>query len=376
MAKIVLAPNAFKGTLTAAEVAAAMAEGVRAARPDAEIVSLPLSDGGDGFLDVVLAARGGERFRTCVTDPLGREIEAEFAIVPALDAAVVESALASGLALLRPDERDPMVATSRGTGELIRAALAHRPRHLLVGLGGSATVDGGVGAAAALGLRFLDASGEEIADGGGALAGIRAIRYAGRDPALKGVKIAALCDVANPLLGPEGAARVYGPQKGATPDQVERLEAGLSHLADGIQSKLLIDVREVEGAGAAGGLGAGLLGFLGARLLPGGVAVLELVGLHEHLADADLVLTGEGRIDAQTGFGKVPVAVAMTCADAGVPCVAIAGSVAEGHEMLLDHGLSEIVPLCRGGVTEEEAMARGPELLAAATREVIEKRLA
>lgn len=369
--KIVLAPNAFKGSLTAMQAASAMEQGIRTAFPEADILKVPVADGGDGLAEVLIDALEGEARIATVRGPLGGSVRATLCHVPALGLAVVEMAVASGLALLAPQDRNPALTTSYGTGELIRAALELGARHVVVGIGGSATNDGGVGMAAALGVRFLDAAGNDVAPIGGALSEIRRIDPSALDPRLVTVRCEAICDVDNPLLGPRGAAQVYGPQKGASPAQVEELEAGLAHLADVIASDLGLDVRDMPGAGAAGGLGAGLHAFLGAELRRGVELVLDLVGLDEQLAGADLVITAEGQIDYQTAFGKAPAGVAQRAKAQGIPCLAIAGGIGERITDLHQIGIDAVFSLCPGPISLEQAMEAGPALLQAATEQVV-----
>ena len=369
--KIVLAPNAFKGSMSAMQAALAMEQGVRAAFPGAEVCKVPVADGGDGLAEVLIDALNGEARVFTVRGPLDEPVQAALCQVPALGLAAVEMAVASGLALLAPQDRDPTRTTTYGTGELIRAALDLGARRIVVGIGGSATTDGGIGMAAALGVRFLDAAGEPVAPVGGALGQIRRIDASGLDPRLAGVRCEAICDVENPLVGPQGAAATYGPQKGATPAQVASLDAGLAHLADCIAADLGLEVRDLAGAGAAGGLGAGLHAFLGAELRRGVDLVLDLVGLDAQLAGADLVLTAEGQIDYQTAFGKAPAGVAERAKALGIPCVAIAGGIGERIAALHPIGIDAVFSLCPGPMTLEQAMAQGPRLLAATTEQVV-----
>jgi len=369
--KIVVAPNAFKGCLTASEAARAMAAGIRKACPAAEIVLVPVADGGDGLVDVATGALGGELHRFTVTGPLFEKLQAPLCFLETERFAAVEMALASGLALVKPEHRDPTRTTTIGTGELIAAALDLGATRIGVGIGGSATTDGGIGMAAALGVRFLDENGEDVQPVGGDLGRIRHIDVSNRDPRLQKVRIEAVCDVDNPLFGPNGAAHVYGPQKGATPAQVEALDAGLANLAGVIQRDLGSEVRELRGAGAAGGLGAGLHAFLGAELKRGVDLVLDLVGLDAQLAGAELVLTGEGQIDFQTAFGKAPAGVGAAAKRRGIPCVAIAGSVGEGIDDLIDVGIIAVFSLCRGPITLEDAMSRASALLFESTSQII-----
>ncbi|MCB1967888.1 MAG: glycerate kinase [Candidatus Accumulibacter sp.] len=369
--KIVLAPNAFKGSLSAMAAAVVMEQGVRAAFPEAEIIKVPVADGGDGLTEVLIDALDGAARVVTVRGPLNEPVRARLCHVPALGLVAVEMAVASGLALLTPQERNPSLTTTYGTGELIRAALDLGVRHIVVGIGGSATNDGGVGMAAALGMRFLDVAGNPVPPVGGALGQIHRIDPSGLDPRLANLRCEAICDVDNPLVGPRGAAHVYGPQKGASPAQVEELDAGLAHLADVIASDLGLDVRDLPGAGAAGGLGAGLHAFLGAELRRGVDLVLDLVGLDAHLSGADLVITAEGQIDFQTAFGKAPAGVAQRAKLRGIPCMAIAGGIGERITDLHKIGIDAVFSLCHGPMTLKQAMEGGPSLLQAATEQVV-----
>jgi glycerate kinase len=325
--KIAIAPNAFKGTLTAAQAAACIERGLRRALPGLATVKIPLADGGDGTLPAIVEATGGKRVRCWVGDPLGRSIPSTFGVTGDGRTAVIEMALASGLALLKPGERNPLPTSSRGTGELIRAALDRRVTEIILGIGGSATNDGGAGLARALGVKFLDARNRELPEGGGALAKLARIDLTGLDARLKSTAISVACDVDNPLCGPRGAARVYGPQKGATPAMVRRLETGLKRLAAVIQRDAGVSVAHLPGAGAAGGLGAGLVALLGARLRPGADLVTQAIGLESKLAGCDLIITGEGRLDGQTACGKAPAGVARVARRLGIPVIAICGSL-------------------------------------------------
>lgn len=363
--RILLCPNAFKGSLTAMEAARAMAEGVT--RPgNFDTVCLPLADGGDGTLETLVEATGGTLHVVTVQDPLGRPVPAAWGRLGGAqsDTAVIEMAQASGLRLLHTEEYSPLHTSTFGTGALMRHALEAGCRKLLVGIGGSATNDGGAGMAQALGFRLLDAQGEELPPGGGALARLERIESDGsRLPEETEVIVA--CDVDNPLCGLEGAAAVYGPQKGATPAQVEELDAALTHYAAVLQHKFGRSVAEAPGAGAAGGLGAGLMAFCRARLQPGTEMVLETTGFDRQLQECDLVLTGEGRIDGQTTRGKVVAGVARRAKATGVPVVALAGSVAEGAEVQLRPvGLTAALSIVPGPLPVEEAMRTGYRLLA------------
>ncbi|NOQ45147.1 MAG: glycerate kinase [Desulfobulbaceae bacterium] len=369
--KIVIAPNAFKGSMTAAEAARAMATGIKKILPDAEVVQVPVADGGDGLVEIANQALQGEIRKLLVTGPCFDLVEAQFCLVPSMQFAAIEMALASGIVLLPNKQRDPTKTTTFGTGELIAAALDLGVRRIAVGIGGSATNDGGIGMAAALGVRFLNANGQAVKPVGGTLTDIRRIDMAGLDSRINDVRFEVVCDVDNPLIGPAGAAQVYGPQKGATPEQVKVLDQGLANLADVIASDLGFDVRNLAGAGAAGGLGAGLYAFLGAELKRGVDMVLNLVGLDEKLHGADLVLTGEGQIDSQTAFGKAPAGVAIAAEKQNIPCIAIAGSVGEQLDTLYPCGINAVFSLCPGPLSLDQAMNRGQQYLAGTTEQAV-----
>jgi glycerate kinase len=325
---VLVAPDSFKGSLTQAEVAAAIAAGVKRVLPGARITELPLSDGGEGWLETLVAADPGGRVESvAVSGPLGEAVDGRLGLVEGGRTAVVEVATASGLHLVDPTPATFRAATSRGSGELIRAALDAGATRVLVGLGGSATTDGGAGLGVALGVRLLDAAGEPVGSGGAALADVATVDLGGLDPRLGRVEVIAATDVDNPLLGPTGAAAVYGPQKGAWPADIGPVDAALANFADRVEVALGRELRSVPGAGAAGGLGFGLLAFSGARLLPGIEVALDLVGFDAALAGAYLVITGEGRIDLQTLRGKVLAGVAGRARAAGVPVYAIGGAV-------------------------------------------------
>ena len=337
--RVVVAPDKFKGTLTAERAAAAIVTGLKRARPDAEVVTLPVADGGEGTVEAVLAA-GGTRVTARVLGPTGQPVDADLALIGGT--AVVEMAQASGLRRLPGGVPAPRTATTYGTGQLIRAALDHQPRRLVLGIGGSATTDGGAGMAEALGVRFLDAEGKELPWGGAALLRLARVDTAGLDPRLAGVEVVVACDVDNPLVGPEGAAAVYGPQKGATPEDVLLLDSALRRYARVLAEDLGIDVAGRPGAGAAGGLGAGAMAFLGATMRPGIDLVLELVGFDQAVQGADLVVTGEGALDAQSLRGKAPLGVARAAAEHGVPVVALAGTVAVAAHQARAAGFEEV----------------------------------
>lgn len=361
--KIIVAPDSFKGSCDAGEAAAAIARGVRRALSGALVVEVPVADGGEGTVAAMVQATGGRLERRTVTGPLGEPVEAFFGLFG--ETAVIEMAAASGLPLVPTERRDPRITTTYGTGELIRAALAAGARQIIIGLGGSATNDGGAGMAQALGARLLDAAGRDLPPGGAALARLDRIDLTGFVD-LRGVQITVACDVDNPLIGPRGASAVFGPQKGATPEMVAELDQALARWA----SQLPVPVAELPGAGAAGGLAAGLVALCGATLRRGIDLVLEAVKFEEIAQGASLVITGEGRIDGQTLHGKVPYGVAQAAARAGAPTVALCGSVGPGAEALHDHGLAAIFSLVPGPVTLEEAMAGAPAMLERAAEEI------
>jgi glycerate 2-kinase len=342
---VVIAPDSFKGSLAADRVADALAEGLRRVRPEVEAVLRPIADGGEGT--VAAALRAGYRPRTVtVSGPDGRQVEATLALDGTT--AVVELATAAGLGLLRRPA--PTTATTRGVGELVRAALDGGVRRIVLGIGGSATTDGGAGMLQALGVRLLDTDGAELPPGGGALARLDRVDPAGLDPRLAGVEFVVASDVTNPLIGPDGAAAVFGPQKGATPEQVAELDAALARYARVLGRDLGTDPSRVRGAGGAGGTAAGALAVLGASVVSGAGLVCELVGLDEVLGGAVLAVTGEGALDEQTLSGKAPSEVARRAGEAGVPCVAVAGVVRLAAERLGEagfvaaHGLGEVEP--------------------------------
>jgi glycerate kinase len=358
--RILIAPQEFKGSLTAAEAAEAIAAGVRRGAPRAVLDVVPLSDGGPGLVDALAAAMGGTVVRTAVRDPLMRPIDATWARLPERTA-VIEMAAASGLSLLAADERDPLRATTFGSGELIRAALDAGCSTIIFGIGGSATVDAGAGAMQALGARLLDAEGAELPPGGAALARLARIDASGVDPRLAASTIRVAADVRNTLCGPHGAAAMYGPQKGASPDDVVTLEHALQRFAGVADEQFCVDVMTVEGGGAAGGLAAGLMLIAPVRIEPGFAIVAEAVDLERRIATADLVITGEGRLDDQSAFGKTCARVAEMARRHGKRVIVIAGSV-EAREATL-RMFDTVVSLTDGGVSIDDAMRDGARLL-------------
>ena len=356
--RIAIAPDSFKGTLSAAEAAKAMAAGLRRAIPRARFRLIPMADGGEGTVDAVIAATPGKWQRCRVHDPLGRMITARYGLIGGrAPRAVIEMAVASGLPLLQPCERNPLAAGTEGTGDLLRDLLHRGVRQILMGIGGSATNDGGTGMARALGVRFLDRRGRDLPRGGAALMALERIVPDGLDPRVRQVSIEVACDVTNPLWGPNGASAVYGPQKGATPVMVQQLDAGLKRLAQVAKLQLGVDVADVPGAGAAGGLGFGLMAFCGARLRRGVEMVAEAVELEAQFRGCDLVITGEGRIDGQTVNGKTPMGVARVAGRVGVPVIAICGCTGEGWENVHKVGIAAVFSATSCRLTEEEVVS-------------------
>jgi len=369
--KIVVAPNAFKGSLSAGEAADAMRSGILKALAAVEVRLVPVADGGDGLLQALAGPLQAGHVQQQVHGPLGEPVEAAFLYSAAHRLAVIEMATASGLALLDPAQLDAMHASSEGTGQLIRAALDLGARHIVLGIGGSATTDGATGLASALGMRFLDENGEALPGNGASLERIRRIDRSGVDERLAGVTLEVACDVDNPLLGGNGAARVYAPQKGASRDQIGRLERGLTNLADVIRQEFGLDVRELPGGGAAGGMGAGLRAFFGAELKPGADLVLELLQVEAEIAGADLVLTGEGRLDDQTRFGKAPGAIAALARRNNVPCIAVAGMLDQTAYTLNDAGFTAVFSLCPGPIPLADAVDNAARYLTLTTEQIM-----
>ncbi len=369
--KFVAAPNAFKESLSAPKVAESIAIGIHRVLPDAIVEQVPVADGGDGTAEALVAATGGRIMELTVTGPLGEPVEASYGLLGDGRTAVIEMALASGLHLVPQEKRNPMKTTTYGTGELIAAALDQGVEKVIVGIGGSATVDGGAGMAQALGCSLLDDSGCEIPRGGEGLARLSRIDLSRRHPALEKVETVVACDVDNPLTGPQGAPAVYGPQKGATPEMVRQLDADLGRYADVIKRDLEMEVDTVPGAGAAGGLGAGLMAFLGAKLRPGVDIVIEAARLEEKLQGANLVITGEGKLDRQTAFGKAPIGVARLAKKHGIPVVALSGSLGEGADELVEHGIDAVFTIVPGPVSLEEAMERAGEFIVKVVEQIM-----
>jgi glycerate kinase len=368
--KFVLAPDSFKESMTASQAVAAMRDGIHAVLPDAECVGVPMADGGEGTVDAVVDALGGHHVTVDAQDALGRTIRADYGYVPHRRLAVIEIAAASGLELIAPPDRDILRASTFGVGQLIRSALDHGASELIIGLGGSATNDAGTGMLTALGAVFAGADGRPLAPGGAALENLHRIDLDGLDPRLREIRIRVASDVTAPLLGPNGASAVFGPQKGATPTDVERLESALTRLVS-VTSAMLGEAHpERPGAGAAGGLGYALLEFLGAESKPGVEIVAETVNLEEALRGADWVFTGEGSVDAQTVLGKTPFGVAQVASRTGARVVIFAGRVAPDASVLLEHGVDRLVGITPEGTPLDEALRTGVQSLTRATAEV------
>jgi len=369
--KIVIAPDSFKGNLTASQVASFIEEGVRRVCPEAEILKVPMADGGEGTLQSLIDATGGRIVVEEVLGPLGQRVKAEYGILGDCETAVIEMAIASGLSLVPANRRNPLLTTTYGTGELIIAALNEGCRRIIVGIGGSATVDGGAGMAQALGAKLLNSQGAQIGFGGGSLPDLEKIDVSKIDPRANGVQIIVASDVKNPLLGSSGAASIYGPQKGATPDMVKTLEEGLRNFSAIIRRDLGKDIKDIPGAGAAGGLGAGFMAFLDAKVASGVDTVIEITRLAEKLKDTDLVITGEGRMDRQTIYGKTPIGVAKIAKKYGVPVVAIVGEASEDVGVVYEHGIDGIITAISSPMTRAQAMSRAPELIPSAAEHLI-----
>jgi glycerate 2-kinase len=369
LVKILVAPNAWKGSLSAPAAAGAIARGAGAALPQAEIAVLPIADGGDGTAEVLRRTLGGTLHEVTVSDALGRPIRASFAVIDG-GAAAIDVAAASGLAVLAPEERDPLGATSFGTGEIVRAALDLGCRRIVIGAGGSATTDSGAGILEALGVRLLDRRGRPVPRGGGSLGAIERIDRAGLDPRLDGVEIVVMCDVDAPLLGPSGAARLFGPQKGASPQAAQMLEDNLAHFADVCFRDRGVDVRAMPFAGAAGGIAAGLFAVLGARLAAGTDWVLDAIGFDAALGGSSLVITGEGRLDRQTRRNKGPYGAAIRARRRGVPVVALVGAV-DDTEGTVVSVFDAVVAIASGGVTIERAIREAAPLLEIAAERTV-----
>lgn len=369
--KIIASPDSFKGTLTAVEAADAIARGISAALPEAEIVRLPLADGGEGTVEALVSSTGGRAIDTQVHGPLGEMVDAAYGILGDGETAVIEMSAAAGLTLVPAHLRNPLITTTYGVGELIHAALSQGIRRMIIGVGGSATNDGGAGALSALGARFVDSQGKELEPGGAALARLETIDLAKFTFPTGDVEVIVACDVQNPLIGPNGASHVYGPQKGATPEMVEILDSALLNYAKTIKRDYGRDIAKLPGAGAAGGLAGGLMAYLNAELKPGIEIVLDAIRFDEQARGADLIITGEGRLDVQTSYGKTISGVLKRGLAAGARVIAIAGSVGPGADRLHDLGLQAIFSITGESISQEDAMQNAATLLEKTTRDAV-----
>jgi len=368
--KIVIAPDSFKESLSALEVASEIEAGMREIYPDAEYLKLPMADGGEGTVQALIDASGGQRIERVVTGPLGQPVQGFYGLMGDGRTAVIEMAAASGLELLTAQQRDALHATTYGTGQLIRAALDAGARHFILGVGGSATNDGGAGMLQALGARLLAGDRRELEAGGAALAALEQIDLSGFDQRLAQSTFQIACDVDNPLVGPHGASAIFGPQKGATPQQVAQLDAALQQYAAVLERQFGQRVADLPGAGAGGGIAAAMLVFLRGRLRPGSEIVAQAVGLANAIASADLVLTGEGRVDGQTVHGKTPIGVARLARQYGKPVIAIGGCLGNGVELVYQHGIAASVAAVSRPCTVAQALAEARQNLRLAARNV------
>ncbi|MCM3691129.1 glycerate kinase [Neobacillus niacini] len=357
--KFLLAPDSFKESMSAKKAALAMEKGIRAVFPDAECVIVPMADGGEGTVESLVSMTNGEMVKVEAIGPLGEKVIAEYGLLGEGQTAVIEMASASGLELIKLEDRNPLVTTTYGTGELIKDALDKGVSRILIGIGGSATNDGGAGMLQALGVSFKDKNGKELTFGGGALNQLTSIDVSGLDKRIENVHIDVACDVTNPLTGENGASAIFGPQKGATPELVKLLDENLAHYAEVIKQELGKDIAHTEGAGAAGGLGTGLMAFLNAHLKKGIDLVIEYTGLEDRMIGADYVFTGEGSIDGQTLFGKTPFGVASIAMKYSIPVIAFAGRIGKGVEPLYEHGITSIVGILKGVSSLDEALKSG-----------------
>lgn len=353
--KIVIAPDSFKESMTAMEVANSIEAGFKRVFPNEEYRKVPMADGGEGTVQSLIDATNGKIIETSVTGPLGKPVSAFYGISGDGKTAVIELAAASGLHLVPEEERNPLRTTTKGTGELILAALQQNVEHIILGIGGSATNDGGAGMAQALGARLLDRNEEEIGQGGGALKDLDKIDIRTIDPRINQVKIEVACDVDNPLIGKEGASVVFGPQKGATPDMITVLDKNLTHYASVIERDLGRKIADLPGAGAAGGIGAGLAAFLQAELKSGIDIVIEAVKLEEYMKEASFVITGEGKVDSQTVHGKTPIGVAKIAKKHNIPVIAVAGLIGADSEVVYEHGIDALFSIVPGAVSLKDA---------------------
>ena len=369
--KILIAPQAFKGSISAIDVAAAMREGVLRVLPNAEVSAVAVADGGDGTLETLVEGSGGEIHRIEVTGPLGERRTAEWGAMGDGATAVIEMARTSGLALVPDEKRDPLITTTFGLGEAITHAIDAGFRRFIIGIGGSATNDAGAGMAQALGVRLLDSVGRDLEFGGAALSRLNRIDMSGLNDAVRSCEFLVACDVNNPLTGPTGASAIYGPQKGATSEMIERLDAALLHFAEVVKRDIGVEINDIPGSGAAGGLGGGMIAFTNGELRAGVDIVLDTVRLNDYLAGCNLVITGEGSMDHSTIYNKAPVGVAERAKRLGIPVVGISGSLGAGFQDVHEHGIDALAAITAGPMTLDEASERAAELIANATEQVL-----
>lgn len=356
--KVVIAIDSFKGSLSSIEAGLAAKKGILKTKPDTEVIVKPLADGGEGTVDALIEGLNGEQIDITVTGPMGAPVSCYYGLLKETNTAIMEMASAAGITLVPDEKKNPLLATSYGVGEMIRDAMERGCRDFIIGIGGSATNDGGIGMLKALGYKFSDENGEDVGEGGQALARIASIETQDRHPLISDCKFRIACDVNNPLCGENGATYIYGPQKGVTADLKEDLDAGMANYAKITAASLGQDNSNAAGAGAAGGLGFAFLSYIGAELTPGIELILDAVGLEKELNDADIVVTGEGRLDHQTAMGKAPVGVARLAKKYDAKVVAFAGGVTEGADACNDAGIDAFFPIVRGVTTLEDAMKK------------------
>jgi len=361
--KILIAPDSFKESLSAVEVADCIEQGIKNYKPDIECIKIPLADGGEGTVEAVLRATGGRKISLRVKDPLSRDIDSYWGLLPDNETAILEMAAASGLELLLPEERNPMYTSTFGVGQLIQSALDYGCKKIYIGIGGSATNDGGAGMAKALGVKFLDDKNEEVGDGGRFLSKINNIDRTGVDQRIKNCEFIVISDVQNPMCGEKGASNVYGPQKGADPDMVKQLDLNLYHFGELLEEITNYKILDLPGAGAAGGLGGGLVAFCNADIRPGFETISEITDIEKFIQSADLVFTGEGKLDYQTKYGKVPYGVAQLSRKYGKPVIGIAGSLGNNYEELYKYGFQGIVSIAEGPISLEDSIKNSKKLI-------------
>ena len=360
--KILIAPDSFKGSATSSKAAEAIGKGVHTVFPDADLIKIPVADGGEGTVEALTDSMHGEIISKSVKGPLGEAVEAEYGILPG-EVAVIEMASASGLPLVPDNKRNPLITSTYGTGQLILDALSRGCKEIILGIGGSATNDGGTGMARALGYKFLDSSGNELAEGGASLVNLEEIDDSEVDDSIFKIKFFIACDVTNPLTGLEGASHIYGAQKGASSGDIEILDGALGKLAAVVSKKYARVNEDIPGAGAAGGLGYGLMEFCGGELKSGIEIVLDLIKFNDYLDGVDLVISGEGRIDGQSVYGKVPVGIAGRAKKKNIPVLVVVGDIGPKVDAVYDHGIDAVMSSVNKAMSLEEAMSRSYELL-------------